>query len=526
MSAAFVQGRANYPADAASATPTKTVSFAGNTTIGNLVIIQFYCTYSSTRGNFTVQGSDGTFLTRVAGASIQGVLFGSLFDVHTFVGPNYPAAITTFTIDTDQADFGAGGAVLQEWSGMALTSPTDGDANASQAAVGTGTDAMSSGNCEATSQANDVNIAFCYNDDTPIPTAGTGFTNVGGLGATALAAAIKGEYRTGLTNAQTVAGTFTHSSTADTITVSVNLKEASGTTITPGTGSLSLSGNAPVLAASGLRVPLTGALAIAGIAALVTQGTMRVPVVGALSLTGVAPVVTQGIPRIPVAGALALTGNAPVVTQGTVRVPVAGALSLTGIAPVINSGGSSSITPATGSLTFAGVAPSLTLGVPAPPTGALALTGIAPTVTLGDMRVSTVGALALTGFAPVVTQQFNRIPLTGTLTLTGNQPAPLGGNTSITPGTGSLTLTGIAPSAFSPITILPGTGTLTINGSAPSLLTSSPVITPGTGALAFNGLAPVVLNSGGGSTPGIGGLGISNPLVGISGSGIGGLGIS
>lgn len=274
----------------------------------------------------------------------------------------------------------------------------------------------------------------------------------------------------------------------------------------------------------GMVTPNTGSLALTGNAPVVTQGTVRVPVAGALALTAIAAVVSQSAIRVPTAGALALTGVAPVVTQQFVRTPVAGALSLTGIQPSVSIGGSVTRTPLTGSLTLVGYDTTHTLSIPPPTAADLVLSGAAPVVSQGVVRVPVTGSLSFVGIAPVVTQQINRIPLTGSMTLTGIAPQVLGVG-SIVPSTGSLAFTGFAPvisQTFATL-ITPSTGSLSLVGNQVSLAYSSPVITPGTGTLSFNGAAPQVLGAGG-VLPGVGSRGVSSSGIsqlGISRGGIG-----
>lgn len=223
MAAVIVQKRANVPGDLASATATKTVSFASSITAGSSVYVAFYAVYGGTRGTFTCTGSDAVALTRHAAASAQGVIFAGQFDLHVFYLHNHPGGITTFTIATDQADFNGGAAYLQETTGLANSVP-DAAAAQAQTGPGTGTDVVTSGLMGATTQANDHQIGFCFNDDNGVA-AGTGFTSVAGDGAnTGTAASVRGESATIASSGATVAATFTHGSAADTIASSIAFK--------------------------------------------------------------------------------------------------------------------------------------------------------------------------------------------------------------------------------------------------------------------------------------------------------------
>jgi hypothetical protein len=118
--------------------------------------------------------------------------------------------------------------------------------------------------------------------------------------------------------------------------------------------------------------------------------------------------------------------------------------------------------PAAGTLTLAGLAPSLALafGIAA---GALGFTGYEPSVNVGP-RIE--------------------IPA-GTLTLKG--PARPSSSFTLSPDPASLTFTGYAPTALATTTLAPDVGTLVLTGQAPSLALTNPV---DAGALAFTGYAP------------------------------------
>lgn len=143
---------------------------------------------------------------------------------------------------------------------------------------------------------------------------------------------------------------------------------ASNTTITPGAGSMTLSGATPTVSVSGgtntTISPAAAALAIVG--AAVTQTlTVPSPSAGTLTFAGAAPTVSQttGATIQPNAGALTLAGAAPTVTNttpGIVISPASGSLTLTGRTPtaVLNN---MTISPAAGTLTLAGAAPNVSV---------------------------------------------------------------------------------------------------------------------------------------------------------------------
>lgn len=182
-----------------------------------------------------------------------------------------------------------------------------------------------------------------------------------------------------------------------------NPSGGSSTTVTPGAGSMSLTGLAP-----GLVIP-----------------SQASPGAGSLTLTGFAPSIIKPSAVAPGAGALSLAGFAPTISTAVTVAAGAGSLSLTGLAPSISA--SWAVGPGAGSLSLTGHAPTISYNTPVSPgAGSLSLTGFAPTITYDTTVTPGAGALALTGYAPEV-----ELP-------------PV--NTDVPVGAGSLTITGFAPS--------------------------------------------------------------------------------
>lgn len=90
------------------------------------------------------------------------------------------------------------------------------------------------------------------------------------------------------------------------------------------------------------------------------------PGVGSLTLTGFAPTVSaeQNVSVIPGIGALVLTGFAPTVSVGTsvTVTPGTGSLALTGYAPTVTVPVSVTVTPGTGALVLQGYPPTVSTG--------------------------------------------------------------------------------------------------------------------------------------------------------------------
>lgn len=194
----------------------------------------------------------------------------------------------------------------------------------------------------------------------------------------------------------TMTATFNATSSGDIAGAMLVFKEASGggTSLTPGAGSVTLTGPAPTVARTANQALTAGA--------------------GSLALTGPAPTVARTANQALTAGvgALTLTGFAPTVSQaaGTSLTPGAGALTLTGSAPTVTRTANQALIAAVGTLTLTGPVPTvartanqaISVGL-----GSGALTGYAPTVVQASASVSlvpNVGQLTLTGYAPSVGQ--------------------------------------------------------------------------------------------------------------------------
>lgn len=96
------------------------------------------------------------------------------------------------------------------------------------------------------------------------------------------------------------------------------------------------------------------------------SSTVVTPGVGSLTLTGFAPSVTFGGGQSahPGVGAITLTGYSPTVVQKQVVIPGVGSIVLTGYAPTIVFGGRQTVTPGLGSLLLTGYAPSVSQATP------------------------------------------------------------------------------------------------------------------------------------------------------------------
>lgn len=124
------------------------------------------------------------------------------------------------------------------------------------------------------------------------------------------------------------------------------------------TGSLALSGLAPVILAGGIRSVPSGALVLVSTTPVLA---LMSPVDGsALTVSGPAPSISLGISVTPIgSAALSLTGRVPAVLIGAVALPPTGSLGLTGRALTFTATQSVKVLPGVGSVGFAGSTPLL-----------------------------------------------------------------------------------------------------------------------------------------------------------------------
>ena len=171
----------------------------------------------------------------------------------------------------------------------------------------------------------------------------------------------------------------------------------SSVTLTPGAGSLTLTGLAPSIRANDLAfTPNAGGLTLNSSAAQMGSGLF--PPAGSLTLNGVTPTVrSNDLAFTPFSGSLQFrSGGAPLIQYN--MFPPSGSLTLTGNAP--STGGGLAFTPASGSLTLTGPAARIGFGL-FPPSGTLTLTGGIPMLHPFALTPPS-GALNIVGFAPTI----------------------------------------------------------------------------------------------------------------------------
>lgn len=277
------------------------------------------------------------------------------------------------------------------------------------------------------------------------------------------------------------------------------LEGASGVTVNPSTGSITVAGQTPVRIDGVVRTPSAGAVSLTGETPTRLESAVRAPSAGSVSVTGQTPVRLDGAVRVPSAGALSLSGQTPTRLENLSRVPSAGSVSLAGQAPT-------------------GIENSLRL----PSVGSLALTGYEPSV-LGTGSISpSTGSVSITGYAPSLGGTTTVAPAAGAYSFTGYAPTVNRG-AGITPSTGSLSLTGYAPNALVPRTVTPSAGGLSLTAYAPTVnvgatggggyggllaalginLEPMAVRAPTSGALGLTGYAPTLSRTSGSSGSGL-----------------------
>ena len=319
-----------------------------------------------------------------------------------------------------------------------------------------------------------------------------------------------------------------------------NGEAAAGTTVTPGTASLSLTAFAPTVTATANQTvtPGVASLTLTAQTPTVTASDHKAvtPGVASLSLTPLAPTgpASDNPVATPATAALALAAFAPTVavSDNVTVTPGVAPLALSGLAPVVAASDHQVVTPDTAALALAPLAPSVILGTFATPDpAALGLTAFAPAVTASDHKVVTPdpATLALTAFAPVVTggagltvtpdpaalaltafapdvaatYHVTVTPAPATLGLTAFAPEALASDhKTVTPLTASLTLGLFAPTVLTPVIATPGVLALILTAFAPGVLVlDHRLVTPGTASLSLTAFAPSVIatdNVGGG----------------------------
>lgn len=129
------------------------------------------------------------------------------------------------------------------------------------------------------------------------------------------------------------------------------------TSLTPGAGSIALTGAVPTLELDDSLTPGAGSLILTGSAPTLAAGTTLAPNSGSVVLSGHAPELTAGDSLIPIAGAITLIGQVPTLAWDSTLSPGAGSVVISGYAPTIGEG--TYLDPGVGSLAFTGYPPTI-----------------------------------------------------------------------------------------------------------------------------------------------------------------------
>lgn len=274
---------------------------------------------------------------------------------------------------------------------------------------------------------------------------------------------------------------------------------ATGITLSPSSGSISLAGQAPALTTQ--TNPATRSVTLAGQTPVLN--TALAPATGSITLTGQTPTVTIQVTTFvnPATGAITLAGESPALTTalnaatGSVALagqtsplttflsPATGAISLAGQSALVGL----RVNPASGSIALAGQAAALT-GALNPASGSVALTGQSPALTTALSPAT--GAVTLTGQQPTLSLGSGIFPATANIAISGAAPAL---TTALTPATGSISLAGQTPVLTTALN--PAVGAVTVTGQTPTVTSSSSnTLNPATGAITLSGQTPAVSN--------------------------------
>jgi hypothetical protein len=175
--------------------------------------------------------------------------------------------------------------------------------------------------------------------------------------------------------------------------------------ITPDIGALVFAGASPSLLLNMVRGPPAFDLAIASDAPTLVTTTFLTPSAGSLSVSGQTPsvLISTFIFLTPDSGVLVLASDSPTLQSSVFITPSAGALTLEGQTPEVEQQSPGDFVPSRGILDLVGTAPILVVTVfLTPGVGALSVDGQTGSIR-GEEKISPgTGSLTLAGLAPVV----------------------------------------------------------------------------------------------------------------------------
>ena len=251
----------------------------------------------------------------------------------------------------------------------------------------------------------------------------------------------------------------------------VGAQPASTKVIAPTSGSISAVGNVPqAIIPTQLHVPDGGAATAVGNAPALSFALA--PAGGSISAAGSAPVMTSSL-ATP-SGAASADGSAP--AMASALVPETGTVSATGNAPIL------SIEATSGLVSAIGSPPALASELVTETATILAIRA-APTLTT-DHVLTTSGDVQASGAAPILARYYQ--PAKTAVTAAGNAPPT---SLTIAPASGAWRASGAQPAAA--LTLRPSSGSAAAAGTAPELGVGASLV-PQTGLISAIGNAPEI----------------------------------
>jgi len=285
-------------------------------------------------------------------------------------------------------------------------------------------------------------------------------------------------------------GTITATGLAPTVAVSdnVSIAVASGTITATGLApTVAVSDNVSIAVASG-TITATGLAPTVAVGSPASITTREVTVGGINSAT----LVNETGTRQAFVGGVFINETVSTATNITAT-PANGTLTLSGLAPSLAATDNKDITTSAGALILSGLAPSVSVVehiTIATPASSLTFNGLAPSLLEAIIIGVDVGALTLTGASSTLDVDYTLAPSAGALVISGAAPT-IQTTQAVSPDVGALTLTGLAPSVNISYTLAVGTASLEISGQTPDISFGTTLQTPN-GSLAMAVAAPNV----------------------------------
>lgn len=188
------------------------------------------------------------------------------------------------------------------------------------------------------------------------------------------------------------------------LAIAIGNSSAGGTTVTPGSGSITATGYAPTISQPHTVSPAAGAVSALGYAPSLIQGVSVSPGAGSATYTGLTPTISQPHTVAPSAGAATILGYAPSIQQAAGIYPGAGAVEYAGQTPTISQ--PHTVSPGVGAYDVLGYAPTVSqaAGV-APLAGSIIVLGYAPAISQPITVAPGAGAATWLGYAPTISQE-------------------------------------------------------------------------------------------------------------------------